>query len=818
MRLPLRLLLPVLIMAGGLVAAFLAGMTSLKIVESRSNQYVDSILTLVGNQASADVAAGIREGERRRVRGAIEQLQVVRRLQSAALVDGNNRITESTRRELFGKTIGGPVLPLAEAIVDDARRLGAPQRTIADGLLYFASPVGALDTQTAAAPEREYVLLLIYNYATVVAEGRVEATNVALVTGGSIFLLSLVLWIVLERRLLGRIQSLVDVSRRIGSGQLKEPLEISGSDEVTTLARALENMRANLHRNREELRHYADQLASANATIEAERLSLADRVAERTRRLTEANAELKQARDDAEEASRAKSAFLATISHEIRTPMNGVLGAMELLGRTGLDDERASLLDTAETSARSLLGLLNDVLDMAKIEAGRIDVVPAPADIRGIVSHVIATHAPVATTHGTQITSEIADDVPEWVMVDALRLQQVLGNVVSNSAKFTRDGHIVVKLAAEDLEDDVVRLTFIVQDDGRGISPQSIDKIFNPFEQGSGRFARTTGGTGLGLAISRGLVERMGGGIAIESEPGVGTVVTATVTVERASRPAARTADTDDTQETAILALLSDNASRGEARLRALVVDDHPVNRLLQSRQLDQLGIDAECAADGVDALQRIRESRFDLVITDCEMPNMDGFELATAIRSADAGWRHMPIIGCTAHALPEVAAYCRECGMNEVLTKPMRLDELAMALRKAIPSANTGSVPIELTELGNDNDVINEEQLDQLTNGDKALRHSLLESFLTDHDKAVADIRRAAEADDMATCRSLAHRSKGACGVFGAGALRDTFEMLEKLAAQDSPGMDQLASVIRQLEEEGTRLRRAVEAMNTPR
>lgn len=796
-------------MAGGLVAALIAGAISLRIGEARSDQFINDMLMVVGNQASADVAAGIRLGDAARIRSAIEQLQSIRRLRHAVLVDGRNIVVEATSRSLLGKTLQNSPLADAAMLVAQTRGTGSPRRNVAAGSLYYSSPVGIAERPTAALTQvDDFVLLLSYDHAALLQAERATAVNQALMTAVTVLLLSIAAWLMLERRLFRRINTLVEMSRRIGSGDMQRPLEVTGNDELATLGRELEQMRENLHQHRQALQNYSEELAAANATIEAERLSLADRVRERTRELTKANAELAEARDEAEAASRAKSAFLATVSHEIRTPMNGVLGAMELLGRTDLDEKRATLLQTAETSARSLLGLLNDILDMAKIEAGHIDVIERPTAIRALVKQVIGTHVPTAASRHTDLSGTVADDVPEWVSADALRLQQVLGNIVSNAVKFTRNGTVTLHVSVAAQDDERVQLVFRVQDNGRGISPESMAKLFKPFEQGSGRFDRMTGGTGLGLAICQGLVERMGGEIRLDSELAVGTAATATLWFAVAEAPAQPDVAAGDADEAAIRALQDASSRRGERALRALVVDDHPVNRTLQSRQLEQLGIDAACAADGVDAMEQLRRDSFDLVLTDCEMPNMDGFQLALAIRQSGGALADIPIVGCTAHALPEVASFCRECGMNDVLTKPMRLDELATALHKVLPESEARRVPIEPAGRQATGDVLDQAQLDRLTGGDQSLQQTLMQSFIRDHAQAMSDLRDAAANENWEACRSLAHRSKGACGVFGAIALRNAFETLESIIRSDEYSREDLAAAIDIVDREGERLR----------
>lgn len=557
------------------------------------------------------------------------------------------------------------------------------------------------------------------------------------------------------------------------------------AEEISIVEDVVERCWATIERERAllDLRKAADDLTVANAAVERERSSLAARVEARTAELTAINSELAQAKDAAEAASRAKSAFLATVSHEIRTPMNGVLGAMELLERAGLDAQRGPLLNAAQRSARSLLELLNDLLDMAKIEAGRIEILPASVSLEAIVAQVVSTHLPTAITKGIVLSTRFGPAFPPWLQADAMRLRQILGNLVSNAIKFTAHGGVEVMVESAPRRERKHRIRVSVRDTGTGIPAGVLKTLFTPFEQGSAEVAKKSGGTGLGLAISRGLAERMGGRIWLESESGVGTTaileldLAAALAPQKESRPLA--------EKRMLGNWMPGNrevAGAGGAGVpRILVVDDHPINRLLMVRQINQLGLAADDACDGIDALAKLLRGEYAAVITDCEMPRMDGYALAVAIRQGEAKRKDIPVIACTAHALPEVGDKCRSSGMSEVLTKPINLDRLAQSLGKWLPVS--GRVSIEGCQSGarSKSVALDRAQLSGMSGGTLSIELEIIEEFRIDHVKVVDDLSNAIRSGDHDRCAHLAHRGKGACMTLGANALARAFAQLEQ-------------------------------------
>jgi two-component system sensor histidine kinase EvgS len=375
---------------------------------------------------------------------------------------------------------------------------------------------------------------------------------------------------------------------------------------------------------------------------------------------------LAHARDEAEAATRAKSDFLATISHEIRTPMNGVIGLLDVLERTRLDAEQRKMVSTIEHSAEALLHILDDVLDFSKIEAGHLTFDPRPSDPRSIVDGAVAILAAQAEAKGLALHTRFDEALAPGVLVDDGRLRQVLLNLIGNAIKFTVSGEVGVDVRVDEALASRQRLRFVVADTGIGIHAAKLRHVFAPFSQAESSTTRRFGGTGLGLSISRRLIERMGGHIAIDSEPGQGTTVTVTLDLpvaELALLPA-------DMRPDASLPALP---LRPGARI--LLAEDHPVNQALVRVQLGLRGYTCDVVEDGVAAMEAMEAQRYDLLLVDCHMPRMDGYAVAREVRRREAGTgQHLAIIAMTADARVDQRELCLAAGMDDLLRKPIRL------------------------------------------------------------------------------------------------------------------------------------------------
>lgn len=386
------------------------------------------------------------------------------------------------------------------------------------------------------------------------------------------------------------------------------------------------------------------------------------------RELIRANEGLRSATRRAEQASHAKGVFLANMSHELRTPMNGILGMTDLLLTSDLSAEQREFADIVRSSGHTLLRLLNDVLDLSKIEAGKIDVEPANLDLASLIEQVVRLAAS-SSAGRIRVDSLVAPDVPAWIRGDRDRLRQVLGNLLDNAIKFTAQG--AVTLVVERVAGGLLR--FSVVDTGNGIPADRLARIFEPFEQGDSSTTRRYGGTGLGLTISRRIVELMGGRLEVSSKEGAGSTFTFTLPlvagVVGAPPPSPKRPAIPP--ETSVA--------------RLLLVEDNPTNQKVASLQFRRLGYEVDVVGDGAQALRRLAERRYDLVFMDCQMPTMDGYAATRAIRAGQVPGIDplIPIVALTANVMPEDIAACHEAGMNDCLTKPLPLERLAATLER---------------------------------------------------------------------------------------------------------------------------------------
>jgi signal transduction histidine kinase/CheY-like chemotaxis protein len=390
--------------------------------------------------------------------------------------------------------------------------------------------------------------------------------------------------------------------------------------------------------------------------------------------LEHSEGEARRARDEAEQATRAKSEFLANVSHEIRTPMNAVIGMTSVLLGTPLTREQQDFVGTIRTSGSALLALLNDILDFSKIEAGRLDIESAPFLLRRCVEDAIGLLAREAARKGLAVGCRIAPGVPAAIESDATRLRQILVNLLANAVKFTAAGEIAVTVEAGAWADGVQELRFGVRDTGIGIPADRLNRLFLPFSQADSSTTRLFGGTGLGLAISRRLAEGLGGRLWVDSEPGQGSTFWFTIPC--------RLVD-----EATLAALTARPAAGGAADeeeappLRILLAEDNVINQRVAQLMLRQLGHLTDTAADGREALDALRRQRYDVVLLDLQMPEMDGLETARHIRAEWPAAERPRLIAMTASTLRADREACLAAGIDDYLTKPVELEALRAVL-----------------------------------------------------------------------------------------------------------------------------------------
>jgi signal transduction histidine kinase/DNA-binding response OmpR family regulator len=386
---------------------------------------------------------------------------------------------------------------------------------------------------------------------------------------------------------------------------------------------------------------------------------------------------LRAAREGADLATRAKSAFLATMSHEIRSPLSGLLGVLDLLRATKLDPEQSRMATMIHGSGRMLLAVLNDILDFSKMEAGALSVAREAADLRALLDDVVLPHVEPARQRGVAVSLAVADGVPAHVLTDPLRTRQIIGNLVSNAMKFTEAGSVHIDVAVQSGGSSLI---VRVRDTGIGMDAGTVSRLFKPFSQADGSITRKFGGTGLGLCISQQLAGLLGGALTVTSRPGAGSEFCLTLPCVACAAPAREAAGSETPAN-------ARRATEGRA-LRALLADDDPTNRWLGQNQLQTLGFAVDLAEDGQVALEKLRAAPFDLLVTDLHMPRLSGIDLTEAVRRDPhrPDWRDLPIVGLTADTTEEQRTRCRQAGMTELAIKPVTGSSLAALLARVFP------------------------------------------------------------------------------------------------------------------------------------
>jgi two-component system, sensor histidine kinase len=483
------------------------------------------------------------------------------------------------------------------------------------------------------------------------------------------------------------------------------------------------------------------------------------------------------ARLEAESASRAKSAFLANMSHEIRTPFHGLLGMMSLLQETPLSAQQMGYLHTAKESANHLLAILNDILDISKLESGNLQVVPEAVDLARLVREVEALMRVQAQSKGLALEITMDAEVPRWVRADPTRLKQILFNLLSNAVKFTAVGHVELKVEAGSAS-DAGRTVFSVVDTGIGMDEATQARVFQRFVQGDDTTSRSHGGAGLGLEISRSLARLMSGDITVKSAPGRGSTFVLSLPLPKIGPPAPGATGG---------AVPSESTGR---MLRVLVAEDHPVNRLYLEAVLDKLGHQAVFAENGEEAVRAAQAQDFDVVLMDLHMPVMDGFAAARAIRALPLPRGAMPIVALTADAFQDSQDQARQAGMDEMLTKPAHLPQLRELLSRYGAGASL-SAPLPLPASPDSNaDIVDRATVEQFHASLSPQKYAaLLASFFESHAGTLARLRGMAAAGDRSGVWSQAHALKGAALSLGLRAVVERAEAVKSAASDNGHG-----------------------------
>jgi len=507
---------------------------------------------------------------------------------------------------------------------------------------------------------------------------------------------------------------------------------------------------------------------------------------------------LRQARDEAESANQAKSSFLASLSHEIRTPLGAIIGLIELLQHGAASAEQRGQLQTMATAADTLLALINDVLDITKIEAGKLELEALDFDIRELINNVVEVLSPAARHKELSVRVAVSEAVPARLVGDPGRLRQVLMNLVNNAIKFTRRGEVSVHVETEDrgsrMEDrkdrsdsSSILVRFTVKDTGIGIDADKLEAIFQPFTQADPSTTRRHGGTGLGLTISSRLVERMGGRIHVESDPGRGSSFWFRLLLPIASKGVAPPV------------VVPPAPSDGPA-LRVLLAEDNPVNQQVLTLMLERAGHRVAIANNGREALEALERDDYHLVLMDVQMPEMDGLRCTKLIRQHEkASGRHVPIVAVTANAMQGERQRCLQAGMDDYLAKPVRGHELAGVIARLLgrstplgeqaetrlPDERGPAWLVSLRDMGFD-----EEGITRLTR-----------TFLDTVPGRMEMLRKAVAARDAEQVHKTAHTLKGSLAVFAIQPAQAAAMRLMVLAQQQQ--RDGFATALAELEAE---------------